>query len=40
VIKKFLRDYVNLNFVEEAKKASKNFPDPTYEIKDGGYIVH
>jgi len=35
VIKKFLRDYVKWNFEEETKKASKNFSDPTYEIKNG-----
>ena len=40
VIKKFLRDYVKWNFEEEVKKASSNFPDPTYEIVDGTYIIH
>jgi len=40
VIKKFLRDYVKWNFEEETKKASKNFSDPTYEIKNGEWIVH
>ena len=39
VIKKFLRDYVKWNFEEQVKKASGNFPDPTYEIDDGIYIV-
>ena len=40
VIKKFLRDYVKWNFEEEVKNASKNFPDPTYEIIDGTYVVN
>lgn len=40
VIKKFLRDYVKWNFEEEVKKASERFPNPTYEIIDGTYIVH
>lgn len=40
VIKKFLRDYIKWNFEEEVKKASKNFPDPTYEIIDNEYIIH
>ena len=40
VIKKFLRDYVKWNFEEEVKKASKNFPDPTYQIEDGTYIIN
>lgn len=39
VIKKFLRDYVKWNFEEEAKKASDKFPDPTYRIEDGIYII-
>ncbi len=39
VIKKFLRDYVKWNFEEEVKKTSGNFPDPTYEIIDGTYIL-
>ena len=39
VIKKFLRDYVKWNFEEEVKKASGNFPDPTYQIDDGVYII-
>jgi hypothetical protein len=40
VIKKFLRDYTKWNFEEEVKTASSNFPDPTYEIVDGVYVVH
>ena len=40
VIKKFLRDYVKWNFEEEAKKASKSFPDPVFEITDDKYIIH
>ena len=40
VIKKFLRDYVKWNFEEEVKRASKNFPDPTYEIIDETYIIY
>ena len=40
VIKKFLRDYVKWNFEEEVKKASTNFPDPTYEIVDDTYIIY
>ncbi|AFS81001.1 hypothetical protein NKOR_05575 [Candidatus Nitrosopumilus koreensis AR1] len=40
VIKKFLRDYVKWNFEEEAKNASSSFPDPTYEIVNGTYIIH
>lgn len=40
VIKKFLRDYIKWNFEEQAKRASQNFPDPTFEIVDGKYIIH
>ena len=40
VIKKFLRDNAKWNFEEEVKKASKNFPDPTYEIIEDMYIIH
>ncbi|WP_238536075.1 M57 family metalloprotease [Candidatus Nitrosopumilus salarius] len=40
VIKKFLRDYIKWNFEEEVKKASEKFPNPTYEIINGTYIVH
>jgi len=40
VIKKFLRDYVKWNFETEAKKASNNFPDPTYELVEGVYNIH
>jgi hypothetical protein len=40
VIKKFLRDYTKWNFEEEAKIASNNFPNPTYEIVDEVYVVH
>ena len=39
VIKKFLRDYIKWNFEEQAKKASKNFPDPTYQIIDEIAII-
>lgn len=40
VIKKFLRDYIKWNFEEEAKTASNNFPDATYEIIDETYVIH
>ena len=40
VIKKFLRDYIKWNFEEEVKKASEKFPNPTYEVINGTYIVH
>ena len=40
VIKKFLRDYIKWNFEEEVKNASSKFPDPTYEINDGAYIIN
>jgi len=40
VIKKFLRDYTKWNFEEEAKTASSNFPDPTYKIINGVYVVN
>ena len=40
VIKKFLRDYVKWNFEEEVKRASSNFPDPTYEVVDDTYIIY
>lgn len=40
VIKKFLRDYIKWNFEEEVKTASNSFPNPTYEIVDGMYIIH
>jgi len=40
VIKKFFRDYVKWNFEEEVKKASSKFPDPTYQIDDGSYIIN
>ena len=40
VIKKFLRDYVKWNFEEEVKKASSKFPDPTYEMENGVYIIN
>ncbi len=40
VIKKFLRDYAKWNFEEEAKKASKDFPDPTYEIVGDKYVIY
>lgn len=40
VIKKFLRDYIKWNFEQETKSASSNFPDPTYEIINGTYVIH
>lgn len=40
VIKKFLRDYVKWNFEDEVKKASENFPDPTYQIVNGTYVIY
>jgi len=40
VIKKFLRDYVIWNFDEEAAKVAAKFPDPTYEMVNGTYIIH
>jgi len=40
VIKKFLRDYIKWNFEEEVKASSTSFPNPTYEIIDGVYIIH
>jgi len=40
VIKKFLRDYVRWNFEQEVKTASENFPDPTYQIVNGTYVIH
>jgi len=40
VIKKFLRDYVKWNFEQEAKTASERFPDPTYQIVNGTYVIH
>mgnify|MGYP000406774239 CR=1 FL=1 len=39
VIKKFLRDYVKWNFEQQVKNPSSEFPDPTYEIIDGTYII-
>ena len=40
VIKKFLRDYIKWNFEEEVKNAAEKFPNPTYEVINGTYIVH
>jgi len=40
VIKKFLRDYVKWNFEEEIKSAAGSFPNPTYEIVNGTYVIH
>jgi len=40
VIKKFLRDYIKWNFEEEVKAASSSFPNPTYKIIDGVYVIH
>ncbi len=39
VIKKFLRDYVKWNFEQEVKTAAERFPDPTYEIVNGTYVI-
>ena len=40
VIKKFLRDYVLWNFDQEAQSAAAKFPDPTYKVIDGLYVIH
>ena len=40
VIKKFLRDYIKWNFENEVKKASDNFPDPSFEIIDDTYVIN
>ena len=40
VIKKFLRDYVKWNFDQEAQSAADRFPDATYEIVNGTYVIH
>jgi len=40
VIKKFLRDYIKWNFEQEVKTASEKFPDPTYTIDNGTYVIH
>jgi len=40
VIKKFLRDYIKWNFEQEVQSAAEHFPDPTYEIVDGTYVIH
>ena len=40
VIKKFLRDYIKWNFENEVKKASDNFPDPSFEVIDDTYIIN
>ena len=40
VIKKFLRDYVIWNFDVESANAAAKFPDPTYEMVNGTYIIH
>jgi len=39
VIKKFLRDYVKWNFDQQIQAGNQNFPDPTYEVIDGTYVV-
>jgi len=39
VIKKFLRDYVKWNFGAEAASAAGSFPDPTYAIVNGTYVI-
>ncbi|MBI2128138.1 MAG: matrixin family metalloprotease, partial [Nitrosarchaeum sp.] len=33
-------DYIKWNFEEEAKTASSNFPDPTYQIINQTYVIH
>ena len=35
-----MRDYIKWNFEEEAKKASSDFPNPTYEIIEDTYVIH
>jgi len=40
VIKKFLRDYIKWNFENEVKTASDKFPDPTYSLENGAYVIH
>ncbi len=40
MIKKFLRDYIKWNFEQEAKSASEKFPNPTYQIVNGTYVIH
>jgi len=40
VIKKFLRDYLKWNFSEEASSAAGSFPNPTYEIVNGTYVIY
>jgi len=40
VIKKFLRDYLKWNFEQQVKSAASHFPNPTYKIVDGIYIIH
>ena len=39
VIKKFLRNTVTWNFEQQVGSGSTEFPDPTYEIIDGTYII-
>ena len=39
VIKKFLRDYAKWNFENQVLSSSNDFPDPTYEVVDGVYII-
>jgi len=40
VIKKFLRDHVRWGFESEAKRAATGFPNPTFEIIDGMYVIN
>lgn len=40
VIKKFLRDYTKWNFDQQIQAGNQHFPDPTYEVIDGTYIIH
>jgi len=39
VIKKFLRDYSQWNFETQVASSSNDYPDPTYEVIDGIYII-
>ena len=39
VIKKFLRNTVTWNFEQQVGSSSSEFPDPTYEVIDGTYII-
>jgi tetratricopeptide (TPR) repeat protein len=39
VIKKFLRDKNKWNYDQQVKSSSSHFPDPTYQIVNGTYII-